>query len=270
MAILSVEPNERITFRIAHEDEDLLVVDKRAGLVTHPGVGHEHDTLLNGLFARFGPRLQNLGQQRDFGLVQRLDRETSGLLLVALSLRTHARLSEMIRARRIEKFYWAVVARPPREPQGVIRLALREVVRPINRYKNERIAQIARDGKAALTAYRTLDTSPHGTLLEVRPVSGRLHQIRVHLDAIGCPILGDPRYGSKHARAMAPRLCLHAHRLRLAHPVSDESLDIRSPMPRDLRRILRRLGLEPPGVRTDASAQLGEHIACDGVGEEEA
>lgn len=265
MAILSVEPNERITFRVAHEDEHLLVVEKRAGLVTHPGIGHERDTLLNGLFARFGPRLQNLGQRRDFGLVQRLDRETSGLLLVALSLAAHERLDEMIRAREIEKFYWAIVARPPRDRQGVVRLSLREVVRPINRYKNERIAQIARDGKPALTAYRTLETSPHGALLEARPVTGRLHQIRVHLDAIGCPILGDPQYGPKHARAMAPRLCLHAHRLRLVHPVTGDVLDIRSSMPRDLRRVLRELRLSLP----PSSAQHGEKVAGDGVGEEE-
>lgn len=265
MATLSVEPNERVTFRVTYEDEHLLVVEKRAGLVTHPGIGHERDTLLNGLFARFGPRLQNLGQRRDFGLVQRLDRETSGLLLVALSHDAHARLDEMIRAREVEKFYWAISARPPREPQGIVRLSLREVVRPINRYKNERIAQIARDGKPALTAYRTLETSPHGVLLEARPITGRLHQIRVHLDAIGCPILGDPQYGSKHARAMAPRLCLHAHRLRLAHPMTGESLDIRSSMPRDLRRVLRDLRLALPAP----SAQHREEVAGDGVGEKE-
>lgn len=273
MPTLSIEPNPRVTFRIVHQDEHLLIADKRSGLVTQPGVAHHHDTLLNGLFASFGPALQNLGEKRDFGLIHRLDKETSGLLVVALTTSAHERLDQMIRARRIAKFYWAVVRQPPGEPTGVIRLAIAEQVRNVNRYAQERIAVIVRgataDAKPALTAYRLLDASPHAALLEARPITGRLHQIRVHLDAIGCTVLGDPRYGPKHARALSPRLALHAHRLRFDHPITGQPVDAQSPMPSELRRVLRQLKLAIP-VSTPADVdQHAEELARDEIGETE-
>ena len=104
----SVEPNPRVTFRVCHEDEDLLVVEKPGRVVTQPGVGHQHDTLLNGLFASYADRLQNLGEARDFGLVHRLDRETSGLVVVALSPRAYDAMREQFAQRRVSKYYWAV------------------------------------------------------------------------------------------------------------------------------------------------------------------
>src|SRR5882672_9343052 len=107
MPLLSVEPNESITFKVRYQDDDLLVVQKRAGLPTQPGKGHEADTLLNGLFARFGPLLQNLGAARDFGLLHRLDKDTSGLLIVALRPRAYDTLRDDFAARRIKKYYWA-------------------------------------------------------------------------------------------------------------------------------------------------------------------
>lgn len=269
MPTLSVEPNDRVTFRIVHQDDHLLIVDKRSGLVTSPGVGHLHDTLLNGLFARFGSALQNLGESRDFGLIHRLDKETSGLLIVALTTHAHERLDAMIRAREVAKYYWAIVCQEPSEPRGVIRLAIAEQVRNVSRYAQERIAVIVRgrgsDAKPALTAYRLIEASRHAALIETRPITGRLHQIRVHLDAIGCTVLGDPRYGPRNARALCPRLALHAHRLRFTHPITGEPIDARSPMPGELRKAMRQLKLAPPeslpvGIDEDAQELSGDEI----------
>ncbi len=243
---LSVEPNERITYKLRHQDEDVLVVDKRAGLVTQPGKGHERDTLLNGLFAHFGPQLQNLGRARDFGLLHRLDRTTSGLLLFALRPRAYDALREAFAKREIRKFYWAVTAKAPNKPSGVIN-------RPILETTDEmKLAKISSAGKPSTTAYRVLQTSTIGggaaALLECRPLTGRLHQLRVHLESIGCPILGDELYGPRATRGVAPRLALHSHRLAFKHPTTGETVDVRSPWPRDLISLLKRLGMQRPDL----------------------
>ncbi len=269
MATLSIEPNERVTFGVRHEDDDMLVVEKRSGLVTHPGVGHERDTLLNGLFARFGTRLQNLGDKRDFGLIQRLDKETSGLLIVALSIPAHDALSSAIRAREIAKFYWALTRNRPKQDSGIIRLGITEQVNSLSKYRSERIARIDKQGKAAMTAYRVLETSIHASLIEARAITGRLHQIRVHLDAIGCAILGDPRYGPKESRQLAGRVALHAHRLRFSHPITGEELDIHAPFPRDLKKTLAQLKLARPDLASSDSGEDAEELAGDQVGEPE-
>jgi len=262
MPSLSIEPNPRITFAVRHEDDDVLVVDKPPGLATQPGLGHTTDTLLNGLFALHGPRLQNLGRKRDFGLLHRLDRFASGLLVVALRPRAYDRLRDEFHQRRIAKFYWALTRSAPREPTGVIDRPIIEIQRA------KRTARISRAGKPASTAYRVLSSTHLGSLIECRPVTGRLHQVRVHLDLIGCPILGDDLYGPGAVRAAAPRLALHAHRLRLDHPSTGGPLDVRSPWPGDLRALLRRLGLPRPDLV--GSAQDTEKVARDGVSDEHA
>ena len=240
----TVEPNERITFKVRFEDEDLLVIDKRAGLVTQPGKGHERDTLLNGLFARYGAQLQNLGRARDFGLLHRLDKMTSGLLLVGLRPRAYDALRELFATRAVRKFYWAVTAKAPNKPTGVIN-------RPILETTDEmKLAKISSAGKASITAYRVLQMSTIGggaaALLECRPVTGRLHQIRAHLESIGCPILGDELYAPRAVRGVAQRLALHSHRLAFTHPVSGETVDVESPWPRDLLNLLKKFGFERP------------------------
>jgi 23S rRNA pseudouridine1911/1915/1917 synthase len=260
---LSVRPNERITFKVRHEDADVAVVDKPAGVVTQPGKGHEHDTLLNGLFARWGPLLQNLGKGRDYGLLHRLDRATSGLVLIALRPRAYDALREAFAGRRVRKFYWAVTGRAPSRPSGVIR-------RPILEETDDmKTARVSSAGKAALTAYRVVQRSTVGegaaALLECRPVTGRLHQVRVHLASIGCPILGDELYGPRSRVRAAPRLALQAHRIAFVHPVSGESIDVSSPWPKDLVSLLRRLGMTRPGL-----VKSGHEIGDDGVGDEEA
>lgn len=242
MAKFSIEPNERVTFKLHHEDDDLLVIEKPAKLVTQPGMGHDDDSLLNGLFVQYGIQLQNLGKARDFGLLHRLDRDASGLLIVALQTRSYKALREVFAKREIKKYYWAVTRRAPNKPEGTIQKPLQEV------QAAKKTVRISSAGKAALTAYRVLSKSQSGALVECRSITGRLHQIRAHLDSIGCAILGDDIYGPESVRSAAPRLALHAHRIVFQHPISGEQIDIQTRWPRDLGATLRRFGLPRPDL----------------------
>lgn len=250
MATLSVIPNDAVTFSIAYEDDDVMVVDKPARLVTQPGKGHEEDTLLNGLFARHGTKFQNLGAERDYGLLHRLDRDTSGLLVVALRASAYDALRKAFETREIRKFYWAVVATPPKGETGVIRRRIAEYEGPGPNAKkgasSRKLAKVSNAGKEAVTAYRVLSASAFGALLECRPVTGRLHQVRVHLASIGSPIAGDDLYAAEEVASLAPRLALHAHRLCFKHPISGEVIDAQSPWPNDLRNVLKKLKLSKP------------------------
>ncbi len=243
-----IEPNERVTFTIRRQDEHLLVVEKPARVVTQPGVGHEHDTLLNGLFVRYANPLQSLGSPRDYGLVHRLDRDTSGLLVVALTPEAYDGLRALFETREVSKYYWAVCHKAPSEPRGVIKKPIIEQVRRKNRYTSAKTGSVSHSGKPAVTAYRVLASNNKGALIEARPVTGRLHQVRVHLDLIGSAILGDKQYGPKIVRDAAPRLALHAHRLVFSHPITGEALDIRTKWPKDLKSTLGRLDLPRPDL----------------------
>ncbi len=286
---LSIEPNDKVGFKLRHEDEDLLVVEKPPHVVTAPGLAHEHDSLMNGLFAQYGAQLQNLGKQRDFGLLHRLDRETSGLVVVALKPSVYDAMRAMFESRSIAKFYWAIVKGAPNKPTGVIK-------RPIAEYQGSpkggggnsagvrgetgrmKLARISSAGKPAVTAYRTIETSVLGSMLECRAVTGRLHQIRVHLASIGSPIVGDTYYANASVRSAAPRLALHAHRIAFKHPTTGAEIDARSPFPKDLRNLLVRLNLKRPDIEAapggdsalDAAADTGHEIGGDAIGDEDA
>ncbi len=252
---LSIVPNPDVTFKVRYEDDDLIVVDKPPRLPTQPGKGHDTDTLLNGLFATHGHALQNLGAARDFGLLHRLDRATSGLLIVALRQRAYDALRAAFEAGKIAKFYWAVCCKapaPPRPVTGVINKPLLES-EPRANSPEKRTCRVHAAGKPSATAYRVLGTSDKAALIEARPLTGRLHQVRVHLDAIGCTILGDDLYGPRGCRMAAPRLALHAHRLTLTHPTTGAALDVTSAFPKDLRPVLKRLGLALPGENAPAA-----------------
>ncbi|MDX2148141.1 MAG: RluA family pseudouridine synthase [Planctomycetota bacterium] len=248
-AQFSIQPNAEVVFKVRYEDEHVIVLDKPAHMVTQPGLGHDDDTLLNGVFARYGNKLQRLGKARDFGLLHRLDKETSGLLVIALTPEAYDALREAFESRSIAKFYYAVVQEPPAKPSGVVR-------RPIVEHAGEdasgvdrkKMARIGSGGKPALTAYRVLATSVGGALIECRPVTGRLHQVRIHLSSIGSPILGDGIYAKKAIKQAATRLALHAHRLVFTHPTTGERVDVHSPMPKDMKNLLSRLRLELPPV----------------------
>ncbi|MCC5785068.1 MAG: RluA family pseudouridine synthase [Phycisphaerales bacterium] len=273
-----VSPNPRVTFAIRYEDDHLLVVEKPSGRVTQPGIGHLHDTLLNGLYAKYEHRLSQLGEKRDHGLVHRLDRETSGVLAIALSRPAYDGLRAAFEARTVRKFYWAVVKKAPTEPKGVIRLPIEESVRRKDRYTSVKRAKISSEGKPALTAYRLLAESPYAAMIEARPITGRMHQIRVHMNAINAPVLGDDLYAPATLQNSAPRLALHAHRIAFEHPVTGEAIDIRSPWPRDLRSLLRKLSLPRPDLPGEQSGQprdeddstdAGDELRGDPIGEQD-
>ncbi len=240
MTNLSIEPNARIEFQIRHEDTEMLIVEKPARVPTQPGLGHEKDTLLNGLFATHGSVLQNVGASRDFGMLHRLDRDASGLIIVALKPRSFDILKQTFKDRAIKKFYYAIVKGAPNEQAGVIDRPLIEVS------GKPKLARISSSGKQAVTAFRVIARSETASLLECRPATGRLHQIRVHLDLIGCPILGDAFYGPKKTRAAGTRLALHAHRLVLNHPTTSQRLNITTTFPRELRKLARDLSIDVP------------------------
>lgn len=240
---LTVEPNERINFKVQFEDEHLLVVEKKARLATVPGKAHADDTLLNGLFARYGAKLQNVGKSREFGMMHRLDKPTSGLLLVALSPESYDALADLFRKRELAKFYYAITRRAPAKlPAGTINRPILEEM------KNMKLARIASSGKPALTAYRLVEQNPAAALLECRAITGRLHQIRVHLASIGCAILGDDLYANPTVADAASRMMLHAHRLAFKHPMTGQPVDARAPLPRDFLATLKRVGLAKPVV----------------------
>jgi 23S rRNA pseudouridine1911/1915/1917 synthase len=257
---LSVRPNARIPFEIRYEDPDLLVVDKPAGLVTQPGKGHAHDSLLNGLFHRFGGSLQNLGLARDWGLLHRLDRDTSGLVVVGLRPAAYDDLREQFETRKIKKRYLALVWGCPRPRQGTIQQPIAEV------QDAQKRAVVRRNGKPAVTAYEVLAVSPVGgerddagrdatvSLVNVRPRTGRLHQIRAHMAWLGHPVAGDSMYGEGRGAVRAPRLCLHAAEVSLLHPADHRRITVESPWPEDLREFVRKLGLGRPAALRRAPA----------------
>jgi 23S rRNA pseudouridine1911/1915/1917 synthase len=277
MPQFSVEPNEAVTFKIRFEDEHLLVVDKPAHMVTQPGLAHTDDSLLNGLFALHGTRLQNLGKDRDFGLLHRLDRETSGLLIVGLTRTTYDHLRQQFEDRKIRKYYWAVVEGELTKPVGLVNKPIIETSGRDSRENKMRakLARISGAGKPSQTAYRVLSHNLAASVVECRPLTGRLHQVRVHMDAIGASILGDDLYGPARVGNACNRLALHAHRVVFTHPVTGEEIDVQSPWPSDLKSLLRRLklprpdaaGQSHPGVRRLKST---EEVDGDGVGDDEA
>lgn len=256
MPNFSIEPNSRVTYAIRAMTPNVVVVDKPSGVATQPGIGHERSTLMSGLFARFGPQLQKIGKARDFGLLHRLDKDTSGLVVVALTIDAYDRLREAFEQREIKKFYWAIVLGGPNTERGVIKKPLLEHQGTPTSDRRQRdggrtlkLAKVSSAGKPAITAYRVLQAGAAASLVECRAVTGRLHQVRVHLAAIRCPILGDEYYGSSAARENAPRLALHAHRVVLPPLAEGEpQLDITSPFPKDLRKTLTKFGLTRPDV----------------------
>jgi len=242
---LPVTPAKKILFDVIHEDEDVIVLEKPAGQVAHPGPGHRTDTLLNGLFARWGEELARIGAKRTYGLVHRLDAGTSGLMVVAKNIPAYEHLVSEFSARRVRKAYIAlVVGNPPAE--GVIDEVIGELTR------GDRRRMIAGSGarrKRARTEYEVVELVRNFALIEARPRTGRMHQIRVHLARHGFPIVGDPDYGLPRVNRQAQerlglsRPFLHAARLAFTHPTLGETLSFESPLPEDLTAaldILRR------------------------------
>jgi 23S rRNA pseudouridine1911/1915/1917 synthase len=225
----SLEAEER-ELKIAYEDEHLLVVDKPAGLVVHPSAGHGQGTLVNALLER-GIAGGDVPERP--GIVHRLDRDTSGLLVVARSQEAYERLQELIRDRRLDRRYLALVRGRPRSRTGRIEA-------PIGRDRHDplRHSLDTETPRDAITHFEVLELLPAHTLLSVRLETGRTHQIRVHLQAIELPVVGDPVYGVPDPELR--RQFLHASRLSFPHPLTGEAVDVESPLPEELQAALVR------------------------------
>jgi 23S rRNA pseudouridine1911/1915/1917 synthase len=226
---------EPVRFDVALELDDVLVIDKPAGVVVHPGSGNQRGTLAHGLAHRFA-ELAVLGESHRWGLVHRLDRDTSGLLLVARTAAMHEYLQEELRHRRVGRTYRAVI-------DGHLNAATGTIEAPIGRdpLRPTRMAVLV-DGRPARTHYRRVAVWDHCTLVEVELDTGRTHQIRVHFASIGHGIIGDPTYGSGEVVLGDPgRVWLHAARLRFTLP-DGASYEVESRLPADLQSSLAALG----------------------------
>lgn len=242
---LRAEP-ENIPLEILYEDEDLLAVNKPAGMSVHAGAGNSHGTLVNALLGR-GQALSQGGDALRPGIVHRLDKETSGIVLVAKNDFAHAKLSEAFRARTIQKIYIALVQGELKEERGRIELAIARDPKRRTRMTARR-AELLANARAARTDWRVLCRIDAAMLLEVTLHTGRTHQIRVHFAALRHPIVGDTLYGATagfHAgRAKLPALgrnFLHAAKIAFAQPRTGQSIQLSAPLPTELRSYLSRL-----------------------------
>ena len=223
---------EQIPLEVLFEDNDLIVINKPAGLVVHPGAGHREHTLVNALLNHCAT-LSGIGGKERPGIVHRLDKETSGCLVVAKNDATHQDLSKQFAARTVEKIYLALVAGKLRKPAGVIEEKIGR--HPIHR---RRMSATTLRGRAAKTEYRAVRSSDRATLIECRLHSGRTHQIRVHLHHLGHPVLGDKVYAPRLAKDF-PRQMLHAWKLGFRHPRTEEWRNFEAPLPPDFATAIR-------------------------------
>ena len=225
-----------VTFESVFEDPHLVVVDKPAGLVVHPGAGHDRGTLVHGLLARY-PDIAGVGDPYRPGIVHRLDRGTSGLMVVARTERTYRLLVDQMRSHEPERVYGALVTGHPEADSGVIDA-------PVGRSsRNPQRMTVTHRGRPARTGYtveQRFNEPARAALLACRLETGRTHQIRVHLRAIGHPVVGDPTYGAGHADHAfgLSRPFLHARSLSFRHPVNGQTVRRESPLPEDLAALL--------------------------------
>jgi 23S rRNA pseudouridine1911/1915/1917 synthase len=231
------QPDPSVAVAVVHDDADVIVVDKPAGLVVHPGAGNSAGTLVNGLLARY-PELEGVGEPHRPGIVHRLDVGTSGLLVVARTQHAYRSLVDKMAVRDIGRTYLTLVWGVPANPVGVIEA-------PIGRDHRDPLKMaVVVDGKPARTHYRVLRefTVPAvAAFVECRLETGRTHQIRVHLAAVGHPVVGDAAYGGVRSPIPAPRPFLHAAALSFEHPTTGEPLQFESPLPDDLASVLASL-----------------------------
>jgi 23S rRNA pseudouridine1911/1915/1917 synthase len=229
---------EQIALSVVYEDDDLVVVDKPAGMVVHPAPGNQSGTLVNALLGRYAGLP---GDPARPGIVHRLDKDTSGLIVVARSAQALASLAAAFKQREVHKEYLALVLGTLDPPSGVISADVGRDPR-----FRQRMAVVATGGRQARTRYATVEYFRHFSLLRVVLETGRTHQIRVHFSALGHPVAGDPVYGRIGGKLPLDRQFLHAALLRFRHPRSGESMEFVSPLPDDLDRALEALRERQP------------------------
>jgi 23S rRNA pseudouridine1911/1915/1917 synthase len=249
-----VEPSdvaaEAIPLSVAYEDAGVLVIDKPAGLVVHPSPGHWSGTMVNALLAR-GTEYGGISGVARPGIVHRLDRDTSGLIMVAKTDAAQAGLMAQLKARRVKKTYLALV-------EGSVDAAAGRIEAPIGRDPRQRTRMaVVPDGRPSVTGYRVRERFQHWTLLEVDLVTGRTHQIRVHLDALGHAVAGDPVYGTGTSRRGPEglgRLFLHAWRIVFTSPSTGDLVRVEAPLPEALESVI--LGLRASAAGAPGGAGL--------------
>jgi 23S rRNA pseudouridine1911/1915/1917 synthase len=224
---------EEIPLEIIFENDDLMVVNKAAGMVVHPAFGHYSGTLVHAALAH-APDMEGIGGEIRPGVVHRLDKDTSGLILLAKNEKTQQALQDQFRLRQVKKVYLALVDGMPPTPKG-------RVEAPIGRdpsHRKQMAVVTAKRGREAVTEYFTLEKFPHHTLIEAHPLTGRTHQIRLHLAFLGCPIVADTIYGIMHPTLPLGRHFLHAARITFVLPGEKEARTFEAPLPPDLAGIM--------------------------------
>ena len=227
---------EDIPLDIVFENEDLMVVNKPAGMVVHPSPGHNSGTLVHAALG-YLPELEGIGGEERPGIVHRLDKDTSGLIVIAKNERAHRWLQDQFKSRKVEKIYLALVDSKPPTPAG-------RVEAPIGRNTTNRklMAVVPLDKcREAVSEYRTLENFPAHTLLEVHPLTGRTHQIRVHMAFLGCPVAADMVYGKRKPTVELCRHFLHAHRLKIVLPGEKQARIFEASLPQELQFVLEHL-----------------------------
>ena len=227
---------EAIPLEIIFENNDLMVVNKPAGMVVHPAAGHNSGTLVHAALAH-APEMVGIGGEKRPGVVHRLDRDTSGIILLAKNDQAHRWLQDQFRLRKTIKTYLVLVDGKPPTPSGRIEAP---VGRDSLRRKLMTVTSLNK-GREAISEYRTLESFKVHTLLEVHPLTGRTHQIRVHMKFIGCPVAGDKVYGHRSSTIEINRQFLHAARLTIVLPTEREPRTFEAPLPGELERMLERL-----------------------------
>ncbi|NMB89338.1 MAG: RluA family pseudouridine synthase [Chloroflexi bacterium] len=227
---------EAIPLEIVFENQDILVVNKPAGMVVHPAAGHSTGTLVHAALSH-APDMEGISGEQRPGVVHRLDKDTSGLILLAKNDAAQRWLQNQFRSRQVKKVYLALVDGLPPTPSG-------RVETPIGRDPSHRkqmaVVPIKR-GREAVTEYHTLESFPQHTLIEAHPVTGRTHQIRIHMAFLGCPIVGDRLYGRRSPTLPLDRQFLHAARLRVVLPGEKDPREFEAPLPADLQAVLDQL-----------------------------
>ena len=228
---------EDIPLDIIYEDNELLVVDKPAGMVVHPASGHRSGTLVNAVLAH-DPKMVGVGGERRPGVVHRLDKDTSGLIVIAKTDRAHRFLQAQFKERSVKKIYLALVYGVPPSPKGRVETSIGRD----KKFRKRMAVYHEKSNRArfAITRYSTLECFQEFTLLEIKPITGRTHQIRVHMSYLGCPIVGDSLYGGRRTVKESyglERQFLHASRLNIALP-NGTNMEFTSPLPIDLESVL--------------------------------
>jgi 23S rRNA pseudouridine1911/1915/1917 synthase len=227
---------EDIPLDVVFENEDLLIVNKPAGMVVHPAAGHASGTLVNAVLG-YDPDMEGIGGEERPGLVHRLDKDTSGLIVLAKNDEAHRWLQEQFRLRKVEKTYLALVDGKPPTPGGRVEAAVGRD--PRNRKKMAILP--ANKGREAISEYKTIESFKEHTLLEFRPLTGRTHQIRLHCAFLKCPIVGDEVYGRKNSSLKIRRHFLHAYRLKITLPGEKQPRTFEAGLPEELNLVLERL-----------------------------